>query len=267
MRRLAYRIVVIVLLLGLSSTASAGFWSQMKRAIGVALMPAAIVLTTGSETLWSLSPVNAVAKALGADTNLYPIESIIAREALDDDLVDVYLASRQLIRRGKRIVSAPAALAVSFDKVGVLSDRLAEELQDAEAYLRPKSRPIPHPARGYLACHFGQTTLQRARYVVDRNLVTLNGTINRLQTTKDPSSGNYAVVTGDTIVFARMPTFDVTNLWFLAHEVAHTEQYQRMGVRSFARKYVSDWDALEDQADDEADVALQSFIASGSHAC
>lgn len=59
-----------------------------------------------------------------------------------------------------------------------------------------------------------------------------------------------AVTLYDTIVFSDR---EVTrNLWLWAHELAHVEQYRRMGIDGFAFAYAADWRAIEGEASGRA---------------
>ena len=131
-----------------------------------------------------------------------------------------------------------------------------------------EAKPIPQPIRDYLACHFSDDTLDRARYVISDDPATLNGTINWIQmVVGDSTVDNHAVTAGNIIVFARTPQVDYKDLRFWAHEVAHTEQYERWGIAGFSRRYMFDHRKVEGAADKEAEIAYKKFIKSGKKAC
>lgn len=59
-----------------------------------------------------------------------------------------------------------------------------------------------------------------------------------------------AVTLYDTVVFSDR---EVTrNLWLWAHELAHIEQYRRMGIDGFAYAYVTNWRVIEGEANGRA---------------
>jgi hypothetical protein len=81
--------------------------------------------------------------------------------------------------------------------------------------------------------------------MLDRGNVAANG-------------GGFAVVTDDIIVFSRVPGASSSDLWWWAHEVTHTVQYQRLGgIGAFANAYTKNGPALEKEADAKGDEMLR----------
>ncbi|MFC3310688.1 eCIS core domain-containing protein [Blastomonas aquatica] len=53
------------------------------------------------------------------------------------------------------------------------------------------------------------------------------------------------------------------NVWIWAHELAHVEQYRRMGINRFAAAYISDWQAIEREATDRANAVTAAIRKAG----
>lgn len=53
------------------------------------------------------------------------------------------------------------------------------------------------------------------------------------------------------------------NVWIWAHELAHVEQYRRMGVSRFAAAYITDWQAIEREATDRANKVTAAIRKAG----
>ena len=49
-----------------------------------------------------------------------------------------------------------------------------------------------------------------------------------------------------------------------AHELAHVEQYRRMGVDGFAAAYITDWRAIEREATRRADRVTAAIRQAGN---
>lgn len=62
---------------------------------------------------------------------------------------------------------------------------------------------------------------------------------------------------GNIIVFTEAPNLSVNSgIWFLAHEVQHTVQYEEWDFLGFAARYVKNWQAVEADADRKGDEAV-----------
>lgn len=64
-----------------------------------------------------------------------------------------------------------------------------------------------------------------------------------------------AIVLDTVIVFRDMS--DTEDLWLWAHELAHVEQYRAWGIDDFTKRYIRDYNAVEDAAERRA----QEFLA------
>lgn len=118
---------------------------------------------------------------------------------------------------------------------------LAAEIRTARAgAIRLGLRPIPAHIRAQLAPHFSASTLARARYTHASAGVALPWLLIR--------SGNADAVTlGEVIVFRDARMAGSATLW--AHELAHTEQYQRWGIDGFAQRYTRHSGRIEAEAE------------------
>ena len=200
----------------------------------------------------------------------------VAHEILGNDAANIFALTqaplmltdglRQLPRASTEyLISVFEDLDNAKNFPGIL---LSMDLFASIDHFKDQAKPIPQPIRGYLACHFSHQTLDRARYVVNDDPTTVNGTINWIQMVAgDSTVDNHAVVSGNIIVFARTPKTDDKNFKFWAHEVAHTEQYERWGIAGFSKQYMFDHGKVEGAADNEAEIAYKKFIQAGKKAC
>lgn len=138
-------------------------------------------------------------------------------------------ASETLLRRSPAAVAPPLAAGIRFSRSQALRNdvrRLPPEVRKAlEPYFEPQ---LLDTTRWSLAGQdLGVGTLL-ARWYYEEGAVTLR----------------------DVIVFSDDEV--ARNVWLWAHELAHVEQYRRYGIDGFARRYATDWRALEAEANARA---------------
>jgi hypothetical protein len=147
--------------------------------------------------------------------------------------------SRQLAQRSVRL-TAPV---------------LARAIRHAEAQAaRAGARPVPESIARLLAPHFARETLAEARWTIGSGRLDL-GTVVTEQFMDEG-----AVALNRQVVFSSQRLTD--NVWMWAHELAHVEQYRRMGVDRFAAAYLADWRAIEREATQRANK-VTAAIRSG----
>jgi hypothetical protein len=100
---------------------------------------------------------------------------------------------------------------------------------------------------------FSKEIIDRAQFVIDDNVGSY-GIINRFQ---EACADNYAVTAGNIIVFAKPPSSK--DIWFWAHEMQHTVQYKNLGIDGFAAKYTMDSSAMENEANQKGDQAVDNY--------
>lgn len=105
---------------------------------------------------------------------------------------------------------------------------------------RAGTREMPGEMADLLAPHFGRALVADVRWTVRGQRLELGS----LLTAWVLEEG--AVTLGRVVVFAHPGLAD--NLWLWAHELAHVEQYRRLGVDGFAAAYLADWAGMEAQA-------------------
>ncbi len=66
-----------------------------------------------------------------------------------------------------------------------------------------------------------------------------------------------AIVLDTVIVFRSRSDASPSNLWLWAHELAHVEQYRSWGIDDFTKRYIRDYNAVENEAERRA----QEFLA------
>ncbi|NWH09415.1 MAG: DUF4157 domain-containing protein [Alphaproteobacteria bacterium] len=118
---------------------------------------------------------------------------------------------------------------------------LASWLQKSRDSARQASRPIPQNIREQLEGFVDVDVLNAVEYKVgDSGFLNLGGLITR-------ENHAHAVTLVDTIVFDR--AWDAENnarLW--AHELFHVMQFRKWGTSDFAKKYVRDYNSVEEEA-------------------
>ncbi|MBK8908853.1 MAG: DUF4157 domain-containing protein [Rhodospirillales bacterium] len=101
--------------------------------------------------------------------------------------------------------------------------------------------PIPLAMRTRLSGFFPETLLDRVRYRVG------SGTDTSVQGYLFQSEYFLATTLDDVIVFRNREDAE-TDAVLWAHELAHVQQFERMGIDGFAHSYVRDHQALEHAA-------------------
>lgn len=110
--------------------------------------------------------------------------------------------------------------------------------------LKAGVQPVPADIRARLKGHFPDAILAGVRYRVG------GGKEYSLQT--HAFKGNAAAITLHDVILFRPEQGNVTDVHLWAHELAHVVQYQRWGVRGFAKRYTLDHQAVENAAEAEA---------------
>lgn len=149
---------------------------------------------------------------------------------------DARKGSEQLVRRSSRL-TGPV---------------LAQAIRHAEAQAsRAGAKPVPEPMAKILAPHFAPDLIASVRWTIGTGRVDL-GT---LLTEKYMDEG--AVALNRQVVFSSERL--TRNVWIWAHELAHVEQYRRMGVNRFAAAYVADWRTIEREATERANAVTAAI--------
>ena len=125
---------------------------------------------------------------------------------------------------------------------------LAPMLVGAIEYIRDDAlargaQRLPDEVRGLFAGHLPDIVLENTRWLVDAEVLTLQSGVFLFRETRALTADNVIVFASDEA--ARSPL-----LW--AHELYHVSQYAEWGVRSFADRYVADYEAIEHAANDFA---------------
>ena len=129
---------------------------------------------------------------------------------------------------------------------------LAEAIRWSRERAVRSSYPLPPHLRQALSVYYAPDVLNRVKISHDWG-ATQNGTLQQF------ILGNGirdAMVADDVIVFRRRG--DEEDLWLLAHEVMHVQQFKSLGVQEFARSYVMSFGTvLENEADRHADRFIE----------
>jgi hypothetical protein len=143
---------------------------------------------------------------------------------------------------GQALDSLPQSLAA------LLGAPLADAIHQERNRAYPQAHPIPPAIRAQLTPFFQPAVLQSVRYATDWD-TTAAGLLPHVLL------GNgvvQAVTLGDVILFRDTRLAADPLLW--AHELTHVEQYRRLGVETFATRYVQQAEVLEQEAITKANM-------------
>jgi hypothetical protein len=137
--------------------------------------------------------------------------------------------SEEVLRRSPAITGPALAQAIRFSRAQALTQA---------------PEPMPDPIRTALAPYFSDDILEGARWTTAGHDLGLGSILARWYYEEG------AVTLQDVIVFSDAAV--ARNVWLWAHELAHMEQYRRLGTQGFAARYAADWRALEAEANRRA---------------
>jgi hypothetical protein len=109
---------------------------------------------------------------------------------------------------------------------------------------------MPEAVRTRLKGQFPEALLVRVRYRV--------GSANEYNLAANAFKNRAAAITLDDVVLFRSAQDAATDARLWAHELTHVQQYERWGIRGFARRYTLDHRGVEA----EATAREQAFAAS-----
>lgn len=173
-------------------------------------------------------------------------------------MVLVRIAALSTLPAAALLLASPVALAQARQpEAGAVTRALLADLQRAgedmasEAMtqwilasrrdaLRTGVSPIPRAVRTRLEGHFPAALLDRVRYRVG-NGDELGFPTNSVKT-------NAVAITLDDVILFRHGADAAGDIRLWAHELVHVQQYERWGVRGFARRYTRDHRAVEAEA-------------------
>jgi hypothetical protein len=123
-----------------------------------------------------------------------------------------------------------------------LGPTLATAIRQGRDHAYPRGQAIPAAIRKRLAPFFSRTVLQKVRYSTEWQDATAESALYSLLL----GTGAEAVTLGDVIIFRDAQRAADPLLW--AHELTHVEQYERLGMATFARQYLQQGWVLEQEA-------------------
>lgn len=106
--------------------------------------------------------------------------------------------------------------------------------------LRSGTEPVPDRLKRAFERHFPDEVLDEARWTV----AAPDSRLGRILAQWPVAEG--AVTLGNVIVFKTRDASKNRNLF--AHELAHVDQYRKLGIGEFARRYADDPDPIEAEA-------------------
>jgi Domain of unknown function (DUF4157) len=172
--------------------------------------------------------------------------------------IDIDLNRGQVAIRPPDIAAIPQMLQNLPKDVGQgLLNPAAPALATAIRFSRGQAlnrnpRPIPQPIKVELAKYFPGVILDKVRWTTAGG-ITLDGAL------KNWLNQEGAVTLGEVIVFSSETLTSNIELW--AHELTHVLQYEQLGVETFAFQYIIGFQAMEQQATDNARRIVQSINA------
>jgi hypothetical protein len=133
---------------------------------------------------------------------------------------------------------------------------LADLIQSArEAAISNGVKPIPPQVHRQLLGYFPEAMLRKVRYASGHaEAITIPGLAM--------TYGHIDAMTLVDVILFRDDTEARADAKRWAHELTHVMQYERWGVDGFARRYLQDHDAVEQEARDNAD----RFVSWSEHA-
>lgn len=138
-------------------------------------------------------------------------------------------ASEEVLRRSPAVAAPVLARTIRFSRTEAL---------------RQTPEAMPEDIRAALSPYFDDEILDKARWTLAGQDHGLGSLLARWYYDEG------AITLHDVIVFSDDKV--AHNVWLWAHELAHMEQYRRMGLDGFALRYVTDWRLLEAQASSRA---------------
>jgi hypothetical protein len=188
----------------------------------------------------------------GADQKIENhVKSVLPKKL--SQTIEISRVPEKLPKQAPIVLSRTAQDVLDTGKVGnVIGVPLAIGVRQAVALYQDRAKPIPADIRFYLTGLFSKEILDRAQFVIDDN-VGSHGIINKFQ---EACADNHAVTADNIIVFAKPPSSK--DIWFWAHEMQHTVQYKNLGIDGFATKYTTDSDAMENEANQKGDQAVDN---------
>jgi hypothetical protein len=168
--------------------------------------------------------------------------------------IEISRLEEKLSKEAPIVLSKTAQDVLETGKVGnVIGVPLAIGARQAVELYQDRAKPIPADIRFYLTGVFSKEILERAQFVIDDNVGSY-GIINKFQ---EAFADNHAVTADNIIVFAKPPSSK--DIWFWAHEMQHTVQYKNLGIDGFAAKYTMDSSAMENEANQKGDQAVDNY--------
>ncbi len=161
-----------------------------------------------------------------------------ARDVTLERAADYWLAAADMRKEGGQVRGSGAALAVAI------------RLGRAEA-LRSGVEPVPEKLQRLFRKHYPGAVLKEARWLVAEPGSRLGRVLARWPVKEG------AVTLGNVIVFKTEGASKNRRLF--AHELAHVEQYQELGIGEFAHRYAADPDPIESDATKKARRVMRSL--------
>jgi hypothetical protein len=202
--------------------------------------------TTSRRAAWLLRLVLGVLLLGVVAAALAPLYGIDLRQVLSRDPPKAdYAWLRQGLGEARKLARAAAK---DVRRGSTLA--AANALEQAILYSRASARgtgtqPIPPEIREQLEPYFPQHMLDRVRWAFPNPNLDLGSAVAAWYRREGG-----AVTLQDTIVYSTPRASRSRFLW--AHELTHALQYEELGLRDFARIYVTNPQLLEQQAWDNA---------------
>jgi len=189
----------------------------------------------------------------GADQKIENhVKSVLPKKL--SQTIEISRVPEKLPKQAPIVLSRTAQDVLDTGKVGnVIGVPLSIGARQAVALYQDRAKPIPADIRFYLTGLFSKEILDRAQFAIDEN-VGSHGIINKF---REACADNHAVTADNIIVFAKPPTSK--DIWLWAHEMQHTVQYKNLGIDGFAAKYTTDSGAMENEANQKGDQAVDNY--------
>jgi hypothetical protein len=162
----------------------------------------------------------------------------------------VNVPNRLAITLGLSATDYAALVLEGKDPAMLLALPLATALRHAVEVYKGDAKPIPPNVAVMLKRHYPSELVQSARYAIGKVDFSLPSGVQVF-------AKDNAVSLPGIIVFPRQPEDAITDLHWWAHEMRHIQQYRELsGAEGFAWAYVKHYSAIEDDANNHADIVL-----------
>jgi hypothetical protein len=159
--------------------------------------------------------------------------------------------ARRVIESRAQITKAFAGILQGKNPLENLAIPLAAAIEISANEFRVSAKPLPQQLIDLFKPYYSAEVLQRAKYAIGSVGINLPDVISNSNKFMDQclhkEGKPWAVTVDDVMVFPQQPSLDTDLPWW-AHELQHVAQYASWGVNTFAFRYVTGYQEVENEA-------------------